>query len=885
MSGVLSRVEKVLTGALTRVRRLTLLSGVAGTGIVWVLSLVVVMLVDSRMVIFDDRIRFAMTAGVWLLTLLTALILIVRPLRRKRDFRSMARLLDARHPEHEERLMTYVELSERDEKHANFSASLFGLVRELAERDASKIDLAREFPMRGTRRLLTLLLLLFLTLGLGVAFSPNLVGRLFVRALAPWVDIGNLFSEEIVVTPGDVVVLSGTVLKIEAAPADPSVTNRQPLAANHYSIRLSRKTASGWSEETTEPMVNGVYETTTDLTEREWRYRVTAGPAVTKYYHVRVSEMPTYDLFQATITYPDYTGLKPLHLTNTQVGAIRAVAGSRVTFDVKASSDDTVVDFRINRVATRDYQMVSNRTAKWSLDLINTDGFRAEKGRATLTSFIDQPPTVVIEKPTGVLRLPPHAKIPVEITATDDLAITSAYLRASIDNGPWEPYIHGELEVGGGARFVRRKPEVDLSHYNLLFAKNIRFDVVVEDACPPEFGGPHAATSMPFTVQFVAHESSYAMKELKEKVAEAQRDIKEAQKRLKDAQHLARQVKEELKRAQKPQAQTERKSERMAHELNEAKKRIEALRDEFKEDSRFKPLSKPMEELLEEKLKPTLENVEKAQFQERTERAESIEEALPEMAEAERELNDLAKQLNERAEKVDRFEKARDLAERQEALARAAKELLEEKPNDTAKMEAWKRLEEDAMRKAAELARREPKSEFAKAQKEMSEAARAMAELKREEEAFARAEKQAQQQAKQAKGKMSGEQKEKQQQAQQQHAAKAEKMQEQVTEAAEKASEAMQREIEKQAESLGINPEEQEISRGGGVSDEMKDLAKSLKRNDVPNFLKELLARLDWFKIQGTSKDGEPEIDFKDIPREYQDLVRRYFLKLSDDIK
>ncbi len=995
------RVEKLLVDALARVRRRRLVRGIAWTGIVWILGVVAVMIVDSRTVIFDDRLRVAMTLGVWLLALVAAFLFIVRPLRQRIGLREMARVLDARHSEHEERLMTLVELSQRAETGADFSSALFGLVCDLAEGDAAKIDLSREVPMRGAWRLLGVFVFLVLTLVGGAAFSPNLVGRLFVRALAPWVDIGNLFSGDIVVTPGDVVLLSGAVLRIDAAPSDSKSVVPQ------YFIRISRKGPLGWSEETSESMVNGVYETTVDLNEREWRYRVSAGRAVTRYYHVRVSEMPTYDLFQATVQYPNYTGMKPLVLSNADVGAIRAVAGSRVAFQVKAFSPGTVVDFRIGREPRLDYLMVSNRTAQWSLDLINADGFRAGKGRALLTSFVDQPPTVVIEKPTGTLRLPPHAKIPVEITATDDIAVTSAYLRVSIDEGPWEPLIRGNLEPDGDRRFLRRVADVDLSLYNLLFAKNMRFDVVVEDACPPEFGGPHAATSMPVTVQFVVNESSYAAKALQEKVAEARRDIQEARKRLGDAKSLAHRTKEELMRAEKPTERIERMNEQLAHELTEAKKRIETLRDEFRNDARFEPLTRPTEKLLDETIKPALETVEKAQFREKNERAEEIGKTRPKLEKAIKELDELAKSLTERAEKVDQFEKAKDLAARQEALSRAAKEILEERPKDTAKLEAWKRLEEGAMQKAAEFARREPNSEFAEARRKMEASARKMDHLKRETEeakakakakpeenpeaakrAAAAAERQRHAQAdaqarelqaaineqkramealekaaaaraeeakqREAKNEAAANAKAREAENQERAAAqaqgvsedrmergeameKARSLQRQATqaarearemsqagektktaaaaqkealealqkelaerqaerapndkpqsvaEAAEAAAQAMKREVEEQAEALGMSagePTDEKSASGGGVSDEVRDLAKALTRNDSPNFLKDLFIRLGWFKIGGVANEDRLERDLKEVPREYRDLVRRYFLKLAEE--
>ena len=81
----------------------------------------------------------------------------------------------------------------------------------------------------------------------------------------------------------------------------------------------------------------------------------------------------------------------------------------------------------------------------------------------------------------------------------------------------------------------------------------------------------------------------------------------------------------------------------------------------------------------------------------------------------------------------------------------------------------------------------------------------------------------------------------------------------------------------------GKEDEKNQSGGGGGVSEEVKKLAKELQRKDNPDFFKNLFARLGWFKIRDISKDGLGARDLKDVPREYRDLVRRYFLKLSEE--
>ena len=714
-------VGKTLENAILRLRRLTAVKGCSLVGLVWLAAVIAVMIVDSRIVIFDDRIRLAMSAGTVLLALVVSVFALALPLRKKLDFGKIAARIDATHPEFEECFSTLVGLSSSDPRERGFSASLFALVGDRAEGNLAKIDFKTDFPAKTALRFLSVFAGVFLALALAIAVSPQFVGRLFVRAVAPWADIGNLFSSDITVKPGDVVALSGTVIRIETASAK----------GEELYLRLSRRTAHGWTEETVEPLADGVYQTTADPNEREWRYRVNAGPAVTRYYHVRVSLMPKYESFTAKVTYPDYTGLSPLVVSNSEVGAIKAIAGSRVDFDLKVSDPDTLADFRIGGEPGFTYEMVSNKVAEWSLDLVNRDGFRADKGRHPLTSFIDQSPTVVFEKPKGTLRLPPHAKIPLEITANDDIAVTSLYLRVSIDNDPWAEHYGTRIDYKPGA-FVRATADLDLSLYDLYFSRNVRFDAVVWDACPPEFGGPHSATSTPFTVEFNANESSWALQELRHEVEDAKRDLDEARKRLDDAKREARNVSDALRREEKVSEGTEKRSETLAHELSEAEKRLEELRDQFLSDERFAPLARPLERLLDETVKPLVEAVENSQFREKDERSDAVAEAMPEMEKARAEIEDFKKRLEERATEVDQFEKARDLADRQAALARAAKEILKERPVDTAKLEAWKRLEEAAAAKAEEFARKSPDSEFGEAKRKMESAAREMAELKRE---------------------------------------------------------------------------------------------------------------------------------------------------------
>ena len=838
----LEAVFRFLAASVRRIRRLALLRGVALIGIVWLVSLAAVMAVDARLVIFDDRLRWAMSAGEWALVVVTALVTVVRPLCRRIGFRQMAAILDRRHSEHEERLSSIVELSDqlRDPTAAHgFSLSLYACLGELARKDVAKLDLRREFPFLSAGLLLLLFAALACAMGVGIAASPHLLGRLFIRAVAPWADVGNLYSNDIVVTPGDAVVLSGTVVDIRAV-VDKSL-HALPT------IRISRRRGLGWTEEIPEAMSNGLYRTTADSAESEWRYRVNAGPAMTRYYRVRVSKRPSYDSFTATVTYPEYTGFRSVVFSNEQVSAIRAIEGSRVSFTLAISEPGTTADFRIGRNPVFDYTMVSNRTDVWSLELVNSDGFRSAVGRHALRSVPDQPPTLVIESPTsGAAPLPPYAKIPIEFTASDDVQVRRPRLRCAIDGGEMRDL--GDVDEFGrvGGRLWRGKTELDLSTLDLRQAKKVSFGLFAWDNCPAEFGGAHSATSAVVEVTLTQPGQS-APSNVQQFAKEAAALLDEAKKRLQAAERLADELKNEIavanRRNEKVSERSERKTESAAHEIGEAKKRLDELAERFDDDERFEALEDAAEEVVENKVQPVLEKVASSPFQERTERQETMANASGELREARSAVDKLARMVRERADRVDVFERAKDVAARQEDLVRAAEDLREDHPDDAAKLEAWKRLEADLARQTAELAHQQPRSEFAAAQRQM-EAAIRKADQRR--------------QAMLSKKPFEGEE---------------------DVQAAEKAAEILDREIAAEAKTLDLSKRKRSK---GGVAGEMEKLEGDLRRNESPDYFRKLFRRLGWFRIQGTLEEGVSEQDFKDVPSEYQDLVRRYFLKLTE---
>lgn len=739
MITVPEKVLALLAGCRRRIRRVLLVRGIVETGATFLATVVAVMTVDAFFVIFSESVRHWMSAGIWSLTALVCVLTLWRRMRRVPSSRLLASVLDARHPEHEECLSTLVEIAERaKEGRSNLSPVLVSTLAARCSVAAGRLTPAREFTNRRVRWCLWSLLALFAALVAALVTMPNLAGRLFVRAVLPWVDVGNLYEDDLTVSPGDVVALVCTEIRIEAT-ADASL-HSSPW------IRISRRSGQGWGEEFAEPLKDGVYTVIADLAEREWRYRISAGPAVSKFYSVRVCEMPRCRSFTAEVRYPAYTGKPTATVSNDELRAISAIEGTRVRFRPVPEREDTRCFFRIGTAPRLEHTMVSNRTDVWSLDLESAEGFRAPRQTGTLRSHKDRPPTVVVESPKErLLHLPGYSSFPVKLSAGDDVALKRVSICYSIDGR--ERQLLREVKVagqgeGGLATFLKAEEEIDLSLIGDALTRNVEFVLVAEDGRGDDFGGPQAATSTPFTVSFEVRAENWELQDLGREMHEVEGLLREAQKRIDAAESPTREANSALKREDRVTDATEKRIEQAYHEAEEALERLEEIDDILKRDGRFEPVRELVEEQ-EARLKPILEQLEAAQFDEAETRQQALEEVLPEIREARDEMNALSKPLKERKEEVELYEQTRDLAVRQEALARAAEAIVAERPVDTKKLDVWREMEEAAVAAARKLERELGAAHGPdEARSKMEKAVQLMKELKREIQLDERAAKQ-----------------------------------------------------------------------------------------------------------------------------------------------
>jgi hypothetical protein len=208
-------IASSLRSVIARVRRIQSLKGGLATGAALIFSIIGVMIIDWAFNIESNAIRWALTISAMIITVITFWRYLLRPLSRKISLTTVARWVETHHPEMQERISTAVELAGRG------NAGSQGLIDEVikeAALDASKLDPKSELSTRAARTPIWSVATAVGLLALLFVCFPKITPILFARAVAPYADLGNAYSNKIrYLTEDQQVVTAGDSFTIEAA--------------------------------------------------------------------------------------------------------------------------------------------------------------------------------------------------------------------------------------------------------------------------------------------------------------------------------------------------------------------------------------------------------------------------------------------------------------------------------------------------------------------------------------------------------------------------------------------------------------------------------------------------------------------------------------------
>ena len=573
-------IAATLRKTVRRIRAILWARGLLATAAAALGSILILMAVDAAFPIYSTVARWCLTSAGLASTLLVAWRALARPLSRPLTPARTAAILEARHPELEERISTVVELLDSpDAARADLlSGELFGVLSREAEADASAVLPQHEFSMRSVRPFLAAFVAAVAVLAALFLAAPDLVGRLFVRAVAPYAELDNAFGGTLHVRPGDAICLLGEpfTVELDTEPGllgSPYIRCRAIAADGSYGPEIPERmrSASPDGETRTAPPPHDAirrYVHTIPAVASSFQYRVSCGLAVTRRYTVTAVAPPAVSSLTVTLDHPAYTGReRTIHHEDTPSDIV-ALPGTLVTFEATFNRSDLSDTLAIPGIDARNIShtpgasvwtapVIAGADTTWTLSLRDGNGYTNVPAPRLFRAVPDQPPSIVLKRPeTTRLRLPPDSTLDIRLVASDDVGLTTPELwyRAASDSG----------DSASSADAVLLRPvrdfspadedgtwlgadTIDLSALALGDARFVQFHVRVADTLPADLGGPHVATSAVITVELDRTADTLASQTIDALSDHAEESLEEIARRLAAARDAAGAVADRLR--------------------------------------------------------------------------------------------------------------------------------------------------------------------------------------------------------------------------------------------------------------------------------------------------------------------------------------------------
>ncbi|MBQ1568324.1 MAG: hypothetical protein IIZ70_00290, partial [Kiritimatiellae bacterium] len=533
-------ISSKLKAAARRVRRIVLVRGLCATIAVFTVAILIVMAVDAMVVIFSPFVHWGLWLAVVAATVVTAWRTIVQPLSIPLTPARIAALVEANHPELEERLSSVVELLGMGQE-LKASARLMEVLAQDAVTDVRKVSVRKDFSARTVKpRFLAALIAISIVALLVLAF-PRAMSRLIIRAVIPTAEVDNVYADALKVTPGDAVILQGTPFTVQLAvesgyPSRAYVRTRGMESRSETAERMTQTSAEGGGGPT-------YYSFSYPLVQKSFAYRVHCGSALTREFKVKALAAPAYTNLEVKLRYPAYTKREPEVVREQKPAPISTVAGTKIEISAEPNRTDLREelllpgDRAIEPSSEGDGRFtfkfdLEDMRGQWGIQLSDDYGFSNQVEFASIEVVKDAAPEIKLLAPkTLAMELPTFGAIPFEYRITDDFGFSCVRVEITGENGQYEEAM--SLEPAETERRVwTGAGTIELSKFNLDKRRAVRFRLAAADNYPEELGGPHVSYSEDMSVRIAQDATSLAGKALSEQIKNANLTVTEVVKKL-----------------------------------------------------------------------------------------------------------------------------------------------------------------------------------------------------------------------------------------------------------------------------------------------------------------------------------------------------------------
>ncbi|MBM4040792.1 MAG: hypothetical protein FJ290_19990 [Planctomycetes bacterium] len=744
-----------------RVRWLIVLRGVCAIAATGIGSLLAVMAVDASVTLFSLTTRWMLTLSAYGLTALAAAWFLVRPLAHSFTLAGTARAIEAHHPELQERISSAVELlTSQDAPELRGSEQLIHALVLQAADSARGLQPRREVTLRAARPYLIAAAVVASVFATVFVLWPDKARFLLTRATAPFINLPNLRARDLVVRPGDCVILEGHPLHVEVEVPRRTARKAYLLTAEAGADEAASEMTLLYSG--SEP--NPRFAFTCPPATASFRYRVHAGDALSSFYTATVVPKPAIEQLDVRYEFPTYTGREP-EVQAKADGDIKALPGTVVTLTARTNKPMASAQMLINGSVASDakgaplvrtevmrggepavvcrFTLGPELAGKWALKLVDEHKFESSTAEHAIELVADTPPRVVVIKPEAKqLRLPPNAPLPITYTMDDDIGLAGAEMLIEVD-GRGRPSKPLQLPKEGKklARAVAGETALQLGAMDLRNAKYVTFQLRAVDNCPKEFKGPHTGLSDLYRIELDVKAPSFAVAQLMDQEKKLKESLEKVKRDLKAAKKESERLKESLPQREKVLDKDQERIEAMRKDLASADASARKVAREM-EGGYFEKLGEKVKELAEEHIAKAENLAGQTKLAEEAERRGMLaREADRVIDRSLKVLEELMKQVEPVSDVVRKAIEMNEMAQQEAALAkeRLAQEQAAAEANMTP--EEWKKAQEALAREMAEALKETPGGVEA-ALKADQAAAEAMAkearEMAREQEALAK---------------------------------------------------------------------------------------------------------------------------------------------------
>ncbi|MCL2701143.1 MAG: hypothetical protein FWE88_05560 [Phycisphaerae bacterium] len=512
-------IVDVLQKTIRRTRMVIAIKGACATLAVAVAGLLAAMAVDAGVVIFSAWPRWTLSLTVLGLAMLTAAVMLVRPLVKSFSLAGMARLLESKHPEMQERLSSAVQLlTSRDAPEIRGSEQLIAALAMEATDTAAGVQPRREVSLAAARPYLLAAGIVLAILASLFVLWPETAATLLKRAVAPNADIPNLRAADLIVTPGQ----DMTIAQGERLPVSVVVKNSRVGTASIRWIGVDGR-------EHIEPMSpqgddgGRRFAFTFPPAEDNFRYRVHAGDALSQFFNVTVVAKPQARSVVIRYEYLPYTQLPPAQESGMQIKAVAGTLAKVTLVANKPLKEASLVIESSPRIvlpraeatdrdsATFMVPLTPKLQGDWHIELTDELGFRSIVGPYPAEAVDDQPPVVKIVKPEkSTLTLPPTDRLQLGFTITDDFGVAEAEILVKADSHTVQLAPVPLLLPAAANRLVADTAVLDLSRFDLRDVRTLTVTIRAADRRPASLGGPNEGVSNAITINLDANSPTYA---------------------------------------------------------------------------------------------------------------------------------------------------------------------------------------------------------------------------------------------------------------------------------------------------------------------------------------------------------------------------------------